>query len=112
MGKKEETRAAESILTAKCRKKRNYGCTEVTIGFAYSGYGGNGREIVDFMEMDSKGTFRCYEIKVTMQDLKSKAAKSWYGHYNYLVAGGELIGNIDSWIGTIPPPCRRIYCKR
>ena len=30
-----------------------------------------------------------------MADLKSKAKKSWYGHYNYLVIGGELLDKID-----------------
>lgn len=69
-----------------------YGCEEVTIGFANNGHG---NEIVDFMSMDSKGTIRCYEIKVTMADLKSKAKKSWYGHYNYLVIGGELLDKIE-----------------
>ena len=69
-----------------------YGCEEVTIGFANNGHG---NEIVDFMSMDSKGIIRCYEIKVTMADLKSKAKKSWYGHYNYLVIGGELLDKLD-----------------
>jgi hypothetical protein len=69
-----------------------YGCEEVTIGFANNGHG---NEIVDFMSMDSKGIIRCYEIKVTMADFKSKAKLSFYGHYNYLVIGGELLDKLD-----------------
>ena len=37
-----------------------------------------------------KDLFRCYEIKVTMQDFRSKAKKSWYGNYNYLVISSKL----------------------
>ena len=35
------------------------------------------------------------EDKVTMADLKSNAKLSWYGHYNYLVIGGELLDKLD-----------------
>lgn len=76
-----------------------YGCEEVTIGFANNGHG---NEIVDFMSMDSKGTIRCYEIKVTMADLKSHAKLSFFGHYNYLVIGGELLNKIDNVKLLIP----------
>lgn len=82
------------IITDKHRNSSfgYYGCEEVTIGFANNGHG---NEIVDFMSMDSKGTIRCYEIKVTMADLKSKAKLSFYGHYNYLVIGGELLDRVE-----------------
>ena len=96
--KRQETLDIENklneILTDKSRNSSfgYYGCEEVTIGFANNGHG---NEIVDFMSMDSKGTIRCYEIKVTMADLKSKAKKSWYGHYNYLVIGGELLDKFE-----------------
>ena len=51
--------------------------------------------------MDSKGIIKCYELKVTLQDLKSDAKKSWYGHYNYLVVSRELyskVSNLDEYI--------------
>jgi len=73
---------------------RRYGCPEITIGFPSQGYG---NEVVDFMTMDSKGIFRCYEIKVTVEDLHSNAKKSWHGHYNYLVVSEELYNQIDDW---------------
>lgn len=96
--KRQETLDIENklneILTDRHRNSSfgYYGCEEVTIGFANNGHG---NEIVDFMSMDSKGTIRCYEIKVTMADLKSKAKMSWWGHYNYLVIGGDLLDKID-----------------
>lgn len=76
------------------REKRIYGCEEITIGFYHNGHG---NEIVDFMTMDSKGIIKCYELKVTMQDLKSDAKKSWYGHYNYLVVSRELYNQVLDW---------------
>ena len=81
------------------KEKGIYGCEEITIGFANQGFGG---EIVDFMTMDSKGIFRCYEIKVTVPDLKSCAKKSWYGNYNYLVVSNELYNKIEDWEQYLP----------
>ena len=56
--------------------------------------------------MDSKGTIRCYELKVTKQDLKSHAKKSWYGNYNYLVVTDSLYEKIvsqgESWNDYLP----------
>lgn len=54
------------------------------------------------MTMDSKGVIKCYELKVTLQDLKSDAKKSWYGHYNYLVVSRELYNQISNWNEYIP----------
>lgn len=54
------------------------------------------------MTMDSKGIIKCYELKVTLQDLKSTAKKSWYGHYNYLVVSKELYERVADWSDYIP----------
>lgn len=54
------------------------------------------------MTMDSKGIIKCYEIKVTLSDLKSNAKKSWYGNYNYLVVTSELYDKIQDWNEYIP----------
>ena len=91
MAKRKETIVLENALIKQTREKRIYGCEEITIGFHN---GGRGNEIVDFMTMDSKGIIKCYEIKVTMEDLKSKAKKSWYGNYNYLVVSEELYNKV------------------
>lgn len=99
MSKRPETIAIEERLYHMVQKKRVYGCSEVTIGF----YGkGHGNEIVDFCTMDSKGIVRCYEIKISFSDLKSKAKKSWYGHYNYLLVGEELLSRLEDVAQYIP----------
>lgn len=87
MPKRKETLFIESALADDTRKKRIYGSGEVTIGFAWQGMG---HEIVDYITIDTKDIIRCYEIKVTMEDLKSRSRKSFYGHYNYLVVTSEL----------------------
>lgn len=99
MAKRKETLELENALIKQTREKRQYGCEEITIGFYNQGLG---NEIVDFMTMDSKGTMRCYEIKVTLQDLKSGAKKSWYGHYNYLVVSKDLFHQVQDWNIYIP----------
>lgn len=99
MAKTKETIAIEHALSDMCRKKRIYGCEEVTIGFPNDGHG---NEIVDFMSMDSKGILRCYEIKISLSDLHSNAKKSWYGNYNYLVVSSELYKKVKTWIDEIP----------
>ncbi|MBM7835622.1 hypothetical protein [Clostridium sardiniense] len=38
-----------------------FGCLEVTIGWS-------GNKRVDFMTMDSKEIFRCFEIKISKED--------------------------------------------
>lgn len=93
MGKRRETIELEQALENMAKEKRWYGCEEITIGFYHNGHG---NEICDYILMDSKGTIRCYELKVTMPDLKSRAKKSWYGHYNYLVVSGELYKQMES----------------
>ncbi len=99
MAKRNETIEIEKALANITREKGIYGCEEITIGFVN---GGHGNEIVDFMTMDSKGIIRCYEIKVTLQDLKSKARKSWYGNFNYLVVSGELQSKVNDWTEYLP----------
>lgn len=100
MAKRKETCELENALIKRCEEKGIYGCEEITIGFAHNGHG---NEIVDFMTMDSKGIIKCYEIKVTIEDLKSKAKKSWYGHYNYLVVTYELYQKVENWEIYLPP---------
>lgn len=99
MAKRKETIELEESLIKNTREKRIYGCEEITIGFYNNGHG---NEIVDFMTMDFKGIIKCYELKVTLQDLKSSAKKSWYGHYNYLVVSKELYDSVEDWNIYIP----------
>lgn len=100
MSKRKETIEIENKLHYMCHKRRIYGCEEVTIGFVHNGHGD---EIVDYCTMDCNGTLRCYEIKVTLSDLRSKAKKSWYGHYNYLLVTQELYAKIYKTVDEYIP---------
>ena len=88
MAKSKETKQIEKILLDSCfgtnpNLATEYGTMEVTIDFQRNK---SKKEIVDFMTYDAKkDTIKCYEIKVSLQDLRSDSCKSWYGHYNYLV---------------------------
>ncbi|GAB5152156.1 hypothetical protein RMBD60P2_12340 [Enterococcus faecalis] len=42
------------------------------------------------MTYSTDNTIRCYEIKVTLADLKSSAKQTFLGDYNYLVVTNEL----------------------
>lgn len=66
-----------------------FGCFEVTIGWF-------GKDRVDFMTYSTDNTIRCYEIKVTMADLKSSAKQTFIGDYNYLVVINELWEKIQA----------------
>ena len=86
-----ETIALEKAIRKETRKTGTFGCFEVTIGFF-------GKERVDYMTYDTKGIFRCYEIKVTKADFHSGAAKSFVGHYNYYVLTRELYNQVKDEI--------------
>ena len=100
MAKTKETLTLEEALEERSRKKREYGCTEVTIGFRKQGHGD---EIVDYLSMDAEGKFRCYELKVSLSDLKSDNHLSWYGDYNYLVVSERLYLHQADFDQYIPP---------
>ena len=100
MPKTAETIKLENALHDRQLSKREYGCEEITIGFKAEG---KGDEIVDYMTMDSTDTFRCYEIKVTVADLKTDNAKSFYGDYNYLVISESLYSHNPVFDNYIPP---------
>lgn len=72
-------------------KQGVFGCFEVTIGWF-------GEERVDYMTYDTKGIFRCYEIKVSKSDFHSKAHNTFVGHYNYYVMPEELYEQIKDEI--------------
>lgn len=105
--KRVETMVIEKVLLSSLfgsnpKLSKEYGTNEVTIDFQRNG---NGREIVDFLSYNPKTEeFRCYEIKVSMEDFKSKAKKSWVGNYNYLVLSEELFlqKELDWWKKEVP----------
>lgn len=89
MAKTELTKQAEKCLWYYTDKMGTFGCFEVTIGWF-------GKERVDYITYDTNTTIRCYEIKVTMADLKSKAKQTFIGDYNYLVVTNELWEKIQA----------------
>lgn len=74
-------------------KMGTFGCFEVTIGFSTTKYGR-----VDYMTMDTKGIFRCYEIKVSKSDFHSRAKKTFLGHFNYYVMPMKLYQDVKNEI--------------
>lgn len=95
--KTKQTKKLERKIRKATHKTGVFQCFEVTIGF-------KGTERVDFMTYDTKGIFRCYEIKVSKADFHSNAAKSFVGHYNYYVLTRELYNQvkdeIPDWVGV------------
>ncbi len=91
------------------KKMGVFGCFEVTIGFY-------GKERVDYMTLDTKGTWRCYEIKISKSDFHSKAKNTFVGHYNYYVMPPELYeelkDEIPKHIGVFVGTESYAFCKR
>lgn len=92
IAKSEETIKLERDIFEATNKTGIFGCFEVTIGWW-------GDERVDYITYDTKGVWRCYEIKVSKSDFYSKARKSFVGHYNYFVLTKELYEQVK---GDIP----------
>lgn len=78
-----KTKELKKILWRSTNKMGVFGCFEVTIGWY-------GRERLDYMTMDTKGIFRCYEIKVSKEDFRSRCKHTFVGHYNYYVMPSEV----------------------
>lgn len=91
MAKTEQTIGLEREIWEATRKQGVFGCFEVTIGWF-------GDERVDYLTYDTKGIWRCYEIKVSKSDFYSKAKKSFHGHYNYYVMPLELYEQVKDEI--------------
>lgn len=110
MAKTGETLKLEKQIFNRTVKQGVFGCFEVTIGWF-------GKERVDFMTYDTKGIFKCYEIKVSKADFHSKAKISFVGHYNYYVMTKELYEQVKD---EIPPhigvyvdgTCNKAECKK
>lgn len=73
------------------KKMGVFGCFEVTIGFS-------GKERVDYMTLDTKNTWRCYEVKISKSDFHSKAKNTFVGHLNYYVMTKELYEEVKNEI--------------
>lgn len=92
MAKTDETKRLEESIWLATSKQGTFGCFEVTIGWW-------GKERVDYITYDTKGIWRCYEIKVTKADFRSKAHNTFCGHFNYYVMPHSLYEQVK---GEIP----------
>ena len=57
-----------------------------------------GDERIDYITYDTKGVWRCYEIKVSKSDFHSKAHNTFIGNYNYYVLTKELYEQVKDEI--------------
>ncbi|QIA28621.1 hypothetical protein [Phage f2b1] len=87
MAKTDITTQLERQIYAATKKQGVFGCFEVTIGWF-------GKERVDYITYDTKGVWRCYEVKVSVADFRSSAAKTFCGHFNYFVMTQELYDKV------------------
>lgn len=87
MAKSSLTLDLENQIYAKTKANDVFGSFEVTVGYDN---GRAGYERIDFLTVDKKGTWRCYEIKVSLSDFRSRSKKSFVGHYNYFVLTKDL----------------------
>lgn len=89
--KTQETRDLEKAIIKATRKQGTFGVLECTIGWY-------GREIVDYITYNTKGEYRCYEIKSSVSDFHSKNQKSFYGHLNYYVLSQKVYDKVKDEI--------------
>lgn len=90
MSKTDLTNKLEKAIQVETSKW--FGCLEVTLGWDF----GAGR--VDYMTMDTKEIFRCYELKISKSDFHSKHGHNFVGNYNYYVIPLELYEEIKDEI--------------
>lgn len=93
MAKTELTLKLEREIWEATHKQGTFGCFEVTIGWY-------GKERVDYLTYDTKGIWRCYEIKVSKSDFHSKAHNTFIGHYNYYVMPKDLYEQVKDEISN------------
>lgn len=86
-----DTKRLEKAIWKATNKQGVFGCFEVTIGWF-------GKERVDYMTYDTKGLFRCYEIKVSKADFHSNCHNSFLGDLNYYVLPPDLYEEVKSEI--------------
>lgn len=105
MGKTDLTKELERQLWNHTKKRGTFGCFEITIGWY-------GKERVDYMTYDTKGIWRCYEIKTSKSDFYSGAINSFIGHYNYYLMPRklykEVMEDIPSYVGVYIPEAKKL----
>lgn len=89
--KTEETIKLEHEIWKTINKQGVFGVLECTIGWY-------GKERVDMMSYDTKGIWRCFEIKISKSDFHSKAHNTFIGNYNYYVMPKALYDDVKDEI--------------
>lgn len=106
MSKSEITKQLEDSIRRATTKMGTFGCLEVTVNY------NNRDERIDYLTYETKGIWRCYEIKSSLSDFNSNAAHTFIGHFNYYVMTNELYeqakDKIPSHIGVYTYG----YCKK
>lgn len=97
MAKTGMTLVLQTMIWKETNKMGVFGCHEVGIGAPCFG---TKHGIADFITYNTRGEWRCYEIKVTRADFFSKAKKSFIGNFNYYVLTEELYNSVCN---DIPP---------
>ena len=91
------TKKMEHLIFKHTNKIGVSGCREVKMGTLKTREFLTGEEeFVDFMTITSDGEITCYEIKSSMDDLKSSARLSFLGHRNFLVLPSDLYRQVES----------------
>lgn len=91
------TKRIEYLIFKHTAKLGISGCREVKIGtHKTKSFLTGEQEFVDYMTITSDGEIDCYEIKSSMDDLKSSARLSFLGHRNFLVMPNDLYQQVES----------------
>lgn len=94
------TKHIEYLIFKNTNKLGTYGCREVKIGGVKTRkFITDKKEFVDYMTITSDGEITCYEIKSGLEDIKSNARLSFFGHKNYFVMPKGVYEKIcnESW---------------
>ena len=94
------TKHIEYLLFQHTHKLGTYGCREVKIGGVKTRkFITDKKEFVDYMTITSDREITCYEIKSSLEDIKSNARLSFFGHKNYFVMPKGVYEKIcnESW---------------
>ena len=90
------TKKIEYLIFKDTNKLGISGCREVKIGtHKTKSFLTGEQEFVDYMTITSDGEIDCYEIKSSMDDLKSSARLSFLGHRNFLVLPSDLYDKLQ-----------------
>ena len=95
MPKTELTKELERKIWNATQKMGTFGCFEVTIGFNQKT---KIKQRVDYITYETKGIWRCFEIKISKSDFHSNAHNTFVGHYNYYCMPRELYEEVKNEI--------------